>query len=170
MTWEIHKFEHWASLISESGKNWVDNNLRISEESRKKLAIPPKIVLTPPPALNNDCSLSVARLCSHDWSFFHLLIFKSRQFQWKSTTYAWKNIYFSSRMLFECPIITGTVAICFTLNKLIIFSLGGNRNSRLQDNKEEDNSKFQPMDLSWRSYQNDRTLKLTDQGSELFAL
>lgn len=26
------------------------------------------------------------------------------------------------------------------------------------------------MDLSWRSYQNDRTLKLTDHGSELFAL
>ena len=73
-------------------------------------------------------------------------------------------------MLFECPIITGTVAICFTFNKLIIFSLGGNRNSRLQEDKEEDNSKFQPMDLSWRSYQNDRTLKLTDQGSELFAL
>ena len=73
-------------------------------------------------------------------------------------------------MLFECPVITDTVAICFTLNKLIIFSLGGNRNSRLQDNKEEDNTKFQPMDLSWRSYQNDRTLKLTDQGSELFAL
>ena len=73
-------------------------------------------------------------------------------------------------MLFECPIITGTVAICFTFNKLIIFSLGGNRNSRLQEDKEEDNSKFQPMDLSWRSYQNDRTLKLTDQRSELFAL